>query len=1112
MRKTLITALLFAALPVFAEHVSPETAQKVAVSFFNNNGMKSVQLTDLTQAAGFEHLYIFNANPGFVVMAADNRVKPILGYSFKNPFVVEGMPENIRGWLQGYDDQIQEVKDLNLITEKTITAEWQSLIDGTNRTVSDVVVEPLLTTQWSQGSPYNSLCPSNSVTGCVATAMAQVMKYHNYPTKGIGFHSYIPETHPEYGTQTVDFNSIFYDWANMFDNYGSSSTPDQQLAVATLMYSCGVSVDMKYDTKSSSASTASVADALKSYFGYSSDVHHELRSKHSDSEWIALLKADLDLHRPIQYYGNGDDGGHSFVCDGYREDNYFHFNWGWGGNCDDYYLVSNLNPGPGGIGSGAYGIYNDSQGAILGIHPSECSIAAPANLSYNINGLQDLSLCWEAAEGANIYNIYRNNNYIGNSASTSFSETAPFGTNVYYIRSVDANGEMSLSSNAVSITIDYQTPIVNDLKAVLSENSVNLQWNAPQWCFPRTESAILTYGDGTPGHFVGYGGTNNMYWGHRYLPSDLAEATGKVIYKVSFYVRETGVYELYIFEGTTTNGSYDIPTTLIKTKTVTATVTGWFTIDLEEPVIIDPHQDLWVMMYDPEAKQMPAEFCRFYEHDRGGYVSTDIGSLTLTDSGLAWLIRSYLTDGTYTYNLYDESTTIANAIAGTSYIVENLANNTSHQFTVKTNYYGGESDASNSVGITIGSATICTLDMDDNDQMTVTQGSTLTVDQLTNDHPENLIIEDGGQLIHSSTGVKATVKQSIAAYTNGKNGWRLVSVPVADGATPSDANGWLNGSNYDLYYYDEPTRYWKNIKATGSGFDIDYTKGYLYANSDGTQLQSAGTLQPSVEDYTVKNLSYTNTLTSLRGFNLVGNPFVCNATVNKDFYVMNPAGTEVELAANDRLVAPCEGIFVVATENDRTVTFSRATAKSTPGNCIDVILTKNDIEIDRARVRFGDDDNLEKFNMSESSTRLYFPDADKDFAVVYTHPESELPLNFQADSEGSYHLSVDIDGVELAYLHLIDNLTGADIDLLTTPDYAFDARANDYASRFQLRFTERNTNENNIPSDFIEGDLQILDVTGRVVGTDPQMKLTPGVYVIRSVKSDEIKTKKIIIK
>jgi hypothetical protein len=191
--------------------------------------------------------------------------------------------------------------------------------------------------------------------------MAQVMKYWNHPVQGTGFHSY---NHPNYGTLSANFGSTTYNWASMPNRLTSTNT-----AIATLMYHCGVSVDMNYGVRESGAQTLDVANALKTYFGYVNTLSGVRRSNYSETQWINLLKTELNANRPVQYAGTGSGGGHSFVCDGYDNNDFFHFNWGWAGRSDGYFNVNLLNPGAIGTGGGAGG-FNASQRAIIGVQPN----------------------------------------------------------------------------------------------------------------------------------------------------------------------------------------------------------------------------------------------------------------------------------------------------------------------------------------------------------------------------------------------------------------------------------------------------------------------------------------------------------------------------------------------------------------------------------------------------------------------------------------------------------------------------------------------------------------------------------------------------------------------
>lgn len=1082
-RIPLILALvLMVAMHSYAERVTSETAQKVVTTFLNNNGVKSTQLTDLSKDAGFSNLYIFNAEPGFVVMAADDCVQPILGYSLTGRFVAENMPDNVRSWLQGYNDEIQFAIDGKMIANSEITKLWKELVEGQAKAgKATAVVNALVQTQWDQNGVYyysggqihifelyNNLCPydytagERTVTGCVATAMAQIMKYWGYPSQGIGSHSYTPSTRPDLGVQSANFGETTYQWADMPNKLSMTSNSTQINAVATLMYHCGVSVDMMYDISDNGGSGAYAEDipyALNHYFNYKATANIKYKNSYSTNVWISMLKTELDAGRPLQYSGSGT-GGHAFICDGYDNSNNFHFNWGWSGANDGYYALTNLNPGSGGSGGGGY-VFNNNQSAVFGIEPAS-SIPAPTNLTYTLSGLNDITLTWDAVSAASSYNVYCDGNFVSNTTSTTYSEAVPFGTHDYYVRCVDANSQLSLPSNTVTVTIAYQTPIVTDLTATLSGNNANLTWTAPAWCYPETPLATLTYGSGILSGSVGTGSTgNSFYWGHRYLASDLTQYNGKVVYKISFYVNDPGAYECFVFKGTGQYSTYYYPTQEIAHLSVTASETGWFDLDLSQTIEIDGSQDLWVFVYDPVGRQYPATYCSFSEHVNGSYCSwyypnTDVsGYLLSTNSSRAWLIKTYLTDGSYTYNLYDGTTTVASNISSTTYTVNNIANNTAHLYTLKTNFNGGLTDASNMAGLTLGTASLNNLQMASNDQMTITENSKLIVSgTLSDENADNLILENGAQLVNNSTGVQATVKKEITAYTQ-NGGWYLLASPIVESITPSVDNGLLS-NNYDLYTFNQSENLeWRNIEA-GAFATIDNKTGYLYANSGNPTLSFTGTL---VANTSATTLNYDNNA-NFKGLNLIGNPYPCNVYIDRSFYVLNADGSDFTLGSNP--IPPCSAILVQAQGANQSVTFGKESSKSSPSITISVM--QGDAEgntiLDRVRINLDSDESLEKYSMRKGNAKLFIPQNGQEFAVTSANGLNEIPISFKAAQDGTYVLSLEVENAEICYLHLIDNLTGKDVDLLASSSYTFEVKMSDYATRFKLLFAPvcENTN------------------------------------------------------
>ena len=719
MNKTLLIASLLLGLTTLmqAQPVSRETARRAATTFLDANGAKTAQLTDVSAEIGFANLYVFTTDQSFVILSADSRVQPVLGYSLNGPFVAEDMPNNVLEWLQSYDDEIQWAIDNNLRAAQITTHQWQDFENGVKGPRATVVVSPLIQTRWNQNKYYNNLCPlvgdgpdGHAFTGCVATAMAQIMKYWEYPSHGIGSHAYV------WGDQTLsaDFGATSYDWDHMnayyeyyYDDNGvahwlSAPSSEELVAVATLMYHCGVSVDMNYGGQSTSGSgavTAYVADALKTYFNYSPDIEYKAKADYEDN-WITMVKAELDAGRPMQYSGRSR-GGHSFICDGYNSDDKFHFNWGWSGRYDGYFSLDNLNTGANNQSGQGNGVYTSNQSAIFGIQPAPCVAAEPLNLNYSLSGIQNLTLNWAAASGAVSYNIYRNNNCVGNVATVSYTEAAPFGSNVYYVRSVDANGYLSLCSNTVVVNVGYQTPMVNNLAAAINGNNVDLTWAASGWCYPETPTATLNYGEGSVYSLWTY-----VYFAHRHLAAELTQYAGKAVYKVSTFIQYPGTYSVYIYTNST---QYDQPDpnslAFSKTDIQVTTTHGWYEIDLNEPIILTGTNDLWVVMKQENTGQpYPTPCFNLSEHNTNAFYAGNSSPTSLYDASssynCAWFINTYLTDGTYTYNLYRDDEPIANAIADTHYTDSGLADGT-YTYHLTTNYYSGETEPSNSVTVTV---------------------------------------------------------------------------------------------------------------------------------------------------------------------------------------------------------------------------------------------------------------------------------------------------------------------------------------------------------------------------------------------------------------------------
>lgn len=438
---TFILAVFFLFNGLLAAPITSDKAKLIATTFLierssvatsGNMSLKMLKSPDLQQISdeltlANQQFYVFNHDNdrGFIVISADDCAYPVLCYSDNGSFDPNNIPPNMQKWLESYKTEIRYAVENNIEATPEIKYAWQTLEKGNflKQQKSTNSVSPLISTKWDQGTYYNTLCPydntysERTVTGCVATAMAQVMKYWNYPVTGTGFHSY---NHSKYGTLSANFGSTTYQWNFMPNTVYSSNS-----AVATLMYHCGVSVDMDYGPGATGGSgaiticsgysncTVSAEDALKTYFGYKTTLKGIHKSHYTNANWINLLKGELDAGRPMIYAGTGDAGGHAFVCDGYDSNNYFHFNWGWSGQNDGYFSLSALNPGSGGAGGGSYQ-FTDSQRAIIGIEPANGGMPQSYDLRLYSNLSMSATQIWFGSD-------FSVNVSIGNYGTSTFS-------------------------------------------------------------------------------------------------------------------------------------------------------------------------------------------------------------------------------------------------------------------------------------------------------------------------------------------------------------------------------------------------------------------------------------------------------------------------------------------------------------------------------------------------------------------------------------------------------------------------------------------------------------------------------------------------------------------
>ncbi len=385
MRSFLLGLFVVVSLVSFGKSVDENTAKIVGSNFYKSRDLnvpgqfsviyKGTSVVDGKEVTDF---YVLSPGAGFIIVSGDDQVTPVLAFSADAPFAAANIPPHVAAWLDGYTEQINKVIKNNIAPSKATVNEWSELLTAKpiRSSAKTTVVAPLVKTRWGQQPFYNELCPydasagEDALTGCVATAMAQLMRYWNWPRRGEGSHSY----YSPYGLLEANFGEHTYKWDSM--PVALFRTNEH---VATLMSDAGISVNMNYGVDASGAWVVGGGDctqtAMQHYFHYKSTISDEYRSAHNDSDWVHLIKEEIDAKRPIIYTGYGPQGGHCFLADGYLDNNFIHFNWGWGYTYDGFYIVSQLTPG----GSN----FTNRQEILVSIEPDSAAFLDVTNVAVN---------------------------------------------------------------------------------------------------------------------------------------------------------------------------------------------------------------------------------------------------------------------------------------------------------------------------------------------------------------------------------------------------------------------------------------------------------------------------------------------------------------------------------------------------------------------------------------------------------------------------------------------------------------------------------------------------------------------------------------------------------
>ncbi|MFA5972897.1 MAG: C10 family peptidase [Lentimicrobiaceae bacterium] len=483
MRKT--TALLLSLLFItaaFGKSVTMEKASQVANKYFSANSLKSSLSIANSFSKSYEGIttyYVFNyTGGGFVVVSADDAVIPILAQSDEGFVEPEITNPSVRYWFENYSRQIAEIVASGVDNTQSV-AEWNQILNtGIKSSMADVA--PLLSITWDQTGYYNYYCPidvtgpaGKTYVGCVATAMGQIMKYYNFPATGVGSHSY---TDGKYGLQSADFGATSYNFGSM----GNSATSLSYLEIAKLLYHAGVSVNMAYGTDATDGSGAfseDVPGAMTKYFNYdNSTIKQAYSADYTSVAWIALLKTELDAHRPLYYSGSGDAGGHAWVCDGYRNsDNMFHMNWGWSGSANGYYAIGTLNPSSYKFNTGnavVYGIKPGNPDLIVRFTDLEDYNSVTAGPSFDIK-------CSVVKGAPTAVKLFIDNRLVYTTTQTSFSyawntSAAALGTYVIRVEAINALDTVYQEANiGLSEWISQNTAFTSPFRYISNIHAVD---------------------------------------------------------------------------------------------------------------------------------------------------------------------------------------------------------------------------------------------------------------------------------------------------------------------------------------------------------------------------------------------------------------------------------------------------------------------------------------------------------------------------------------------------------------------------------------------------------------------------------------------------------------
>lgn len=616
-RIILYLAALLCTLAASAKPVDPDRVLAVGAAYLPGR-----QLT-VTPLDGLYLVQPADGN-GFVLVSGDDSAYPVLAYSLVNSFPAlseSPMPPHVADWLDGYRQGLAAVNG-------DATAEAQSLWNNPKSATRDSI-GPLLTTTWNQSPFYNALCPtsngSHAVTGCVATAQAQVMKYWNHPRRGHGFASY---NAIGFGPLSVDLDTAYL-WDSMPNALGPWSSDTQIFSVAQLMYHIGVAIHMGYGIHSSGAYThaygaynlPSSERSLRENFGYSPALHNIFKENYSDQDWDSILRLEIDAGRPVLYSGRDSDGGHAFVLDGYVSRSgrlYFHVNWGWGGYCDGFYTIDALEPGSSGIGGNTSNSYTIANAALVGIVPvppcesDSATIALVANDSHStVSGSGTYALYDTAIVHAVAAEGYRFDRWSSGNINNpltfivwgDFSDTALF-------------------VPILSDTVGYCTDDNNNV--IRSENSTTSEWGIRIPACARHNRRALT--------------------------------------GIEIYVAEQSFLTVNIYVGNMISSVYR----RLSHQFDFTQSSGWTAVEFPEPIFIEDTMPVWITVRHNDYRGFPAASSPYCGNPDGSWYNMPQGWTPYSEQGgyYTWMLRGIFAERPCRVSVATAGDLSANCVSG----------------------------------------------------------------------------------------------------------------------------------------------------------------------------------------------------------------------------------------------------------------------------------------------------------------------------------------------------------------------------------------------------------------------------------------------------------------